>query len=356
VPARRCWSPGAGPRSAPSMASAPRSGPPTATAIGPGTGIPGWARSSWRSRGCVLGVSCRRSWSRAGGPSGPWPRWSPVPGGGRVHPPGRRRRPRHGHRGISKSQVSRRWAELDDVVAAWPSRPWTPAGPCWCGGTRWWSRSARVVGSPPPPRWWPPAGPPTATARSSGWRWRRAWTACLRSLVARGLGGVNLVVSDAHCGPKDAVAAVLEGACGQRCRPHFMRDLLVKVPRHAQPMVASLVRTILAQQRPQDARARLGRVVQPLRGGRFGDPAGLLEAAAADVLADSAFPPELWKHCWSNSPQARLNKSAAAARRWSGSSRAATRSSAWSVPCWPSGMTSGRSAAASWPSRRSRPA
>jgi putative transposase len=89
---------------------------------------------------------------------------------------------------------------------------------------------------------------------------------------------------------------------------HFMRNLLVKVPRHAQPMVASLVRTIFAQQRPEDAWAQLGRVVEQLRVGRLGDAADLLEQAAADVLAYTAFPRGCWRQIWSNNPQERLNR------------------------------------------------
>src|ERR1039458_8189849 len=73
------------------------------------------------------------------------------------------------------------------------------------------------------------------------------WTAFLRGLVARGLSGVALVVSDAHEGLKNAIAAVLTGASWQRCRTHAMRNLLTRVPKAAQAMAATLVRTIFAQ-------------------------------------------------------------------------------------------------------------
>ncbi len=135
-----------------------------------------------------------------------------------------------------------------------------------------------------------------------------AWTGFLRGLVARGLSGVKLVTSDAHGGLVDAIASVLDGASWQRCRTHFMRNLLVKVPRHAQPMVASLVRTIFAQQRPEDAWAQLERVVEQLRQGRFHDAADLLERAAPDVLGYTAFPRGCWRQIWSNNPQERLNR------------------------------------------------
>ncbi len=72
------------------------------------------------------------------------------------------------------------------------------------------------------------------------------WAAFLRDLVARGLRGVQLVISDAHTGLQAAIRQVLQGASWQRCRVHFMRNLLVHVPKPAQTMVSALVRTIFA--------------------------------------------------------------------------------------------------------------
>jgi putative transposase len=73
-----------------------------------------------------------------------------------------------------------------------------------------------------------------------------AWLAFLRSLIARGLAGVRLVTSDARPGLVDAIAATLPGACWQRCRTHFLRNLLTRVPKSAQSFVATMVRTIFA--------------------------------------------------------------------------------------------------------------
>ena len=133
------------------------------------------------------------------------------------------------------------------------------------------------------------------------------WLAFLRGLVARGLAGTTLVISDAHAGLVDAVRSTLTGATWQRCRTHFMRNLQTKVPKSAQPMVATLVRTIFAQPDAVSVSARLARVVEQLQD-RFPDAAAMLADAAGDVLAFTAFPKEHWKQVWSNNPQERLNK------------------------------------------------
>ena len=134
-----------------------------------------------------------------------------------------------------------------------------------------------------------------------------AWTAFLRSLVARGLSGVELVISDDHKGLTQAIGAVLLGATWQRCRTHFARNLLTRVPRSAQPMVATLVRTVFAQPDAESTWSQLTRVVTQLED-RFPDAAHLLADASHDVLAFAGFPKQHWRQIWSNNPQERLNK------------------------------------------------
>jgi putative transposase len=133
------------------------------------------------------------------------------------------------------------------------------------------------------------------------------WHAFLRSLVARGLSGVNLVTSDAHQGLKGAITAVLQGASWQRCRTHFMRNALALVPKGAQQMVAATIRTVFVQPDPQAAREQWRRVADSFRG-RFPKLAQLLDDAEPDVLAYLGFPPEQWRQIWSNNPLERLNR------------------------------------------------
>ena len=214
---------------------------------------------------------------------------------------------------ISKSQVSRICQELDELVAAWRNRP-LDTGPyplVWIDalsmrvreGGRICSTAVLVATACNADGQREILGLDIGAAEDGA-----SWTGFLRGLVARGLGGVKLVTSDAHQGLTEAISAVLDGAAWQRCRTHFMRNLLVRVPRHAQPMVASLVRTIFAQERAEDAWAQLERVVTQLQQGRFVDAATLLADAAADILAYTAFPKACWRSVWSNNPQERLNR------------------------------------------------
>jgi len=133
------------------------------------------------------------------------------------------------------------------------------------------------------------------------------WQQFLRSLVKRGLSGVQLVISDAHQGLKGAVAAVLQGASWQRCRVHFMRNALALVPKSASEMVAATIRTVFAQPDTASARTQWRTVADTFRE-RYPRLAQLLDDAEADVLAYLAFPSEHWKKIWSNNPLERLNK------------------------------------------------
>jgi putative transposase len=134
-----------------------------------------------------------------------------------------------------------------------------------------------------------------------------AWLAYVRGLVARGLSGVKLVSSDAHPGLVDAIAATLTGAAWQRCRTHFMRNLLTRVPKSAQGFVATMVRTIFAQPDAQTVRDQHARIVDQLET-RFPEAAALLDEAGPDLLAFTAFPKEHWRQLWSNNSLERLNK------------------------------------------------
>ncbi len=133
------------------------------------------------------------------------------------------------------------------------------------------------------------------------------WTAFLRGLVARGLRGVQLVVSDAHEGLKQAIGAVLPGASWQRCRTHFGWNLRTRVPKAAQDLVGSLVRSIFAQPDTTRVWTQHERIVAELAE-RFPAAADLLAEAAPDLLAFTAFPVEHWRQIWSNNPQERLNR------------------------------------------------
>jgi len=133
------------------------------------------------------------------------------------------------------------------------------------------------------------------------------WLAFFRGLVARGLTGVVLITSDAHRGLIAAIAATLPGASWQRCRTHYLRDLLTKVSKTSQPWVATLVRTIFDQPDAAEVHAQFDRVVAALDG-KLPAAAEHLAAARDDLLAFTAVPREIWRQVWSSNPQERLNR------------------------------------------------
>ncbi len=132
------------------------------------------------------------------------------------------------------------------------------------------------------------------------------WREFLRSLVARGLLGVQLAVSDAHPGLKAAIAQVL-GCVWQRCTVHFLRDLLGHARKEQAPMLAALVRPIFAAADREAARAQLSEAVAALEG-RLPKVAAMLESAEEDVLAFFGFPPAHRRKIRSTNPLERLNR------------------------------------------------
>ncbi|WP_261556269.1 IS256 family transposase [Frankia tisae] len=133
------------------------------------------------------------------------------------------------------------------------------------------------------------------------------WLAFFRGLVARGLSGVRLVTSDAHRGLVAAIGSTLPGASWQRCRTHYLRDLLTFTPKSSQPWVATLVRTIFEQADAKEVTVQFDRVVDALAE-KLPRAAEHLSDAKADLLGFIAYPREIWRQIWSSNPQERLNK------------------------------------------------
>ena len=182
--------------------------------------------------------------------------------------------------GISKSEVSRICADLDEQVADFADRdlaettfPYVFLDATYCkarvGGARN-GKGSRVVSQ----------AIVVATGVTADGRREvlgfavgdsedgAFWTAFLRSLKARGLAGTKLVISDAHAGLKAAIAAVMLGASWQRCRVHFLRNVLAQVPKGSQTMVAAAIRTIFAQPDAEHVREQL-EVIATMLGRQF---------------------------------------------------------------------------------------
>jgi transposase-like protein len=132
------------------------------------------------------------------------------------------------------------------------------------------------------------------------------WTEFLRGLVARGLVGVQLAISDAHAGLKAAIAKVL-GCSWQRCTVHFLRDCLGHARRDQHGLLAALIRPIFNADSLSQARDRLSEAVAHLDG-RLAKVVAMLEDAETDILPFYAFPPDHWRKLRSTNPLERFNR------------------------------------------------
>jgi putative transposase len=132
------------------------------------------------------------------------------------------------------------------------------------------------------------------------------WREFLRSLVKRGLVGVQLAISDAHPGLKAALAQVL-GCPWQRCTVHFLRDALGHARKYQHGLLAALIRPIFRAESGEEARRRLGEAVAQLER-PLPKVAAMLEEAEEDILAFYAFPAQHWSKLRSTNPLERFNR------------------------------------------------
>ena len=222
--------------------------------------------------------------------------------------------------GISKSEVSRICADLDGEVAGFRDRSLAGAGYPYVFLDATYCK-ARTGGDPKTGKGGRVASQAVVIAtgvRADGHREVLGfdvgdsedgafWTAFLRSLRTRGLGGVQLVISDAHAGLKAAIGAVLLGASWQRCRVHFLRNALAVVPKGNAEMVAAAVRTVFAQPDAEHVGEQFDTIAAML-GRAHPKVQALMIEAREDLLAFSSFPIGHWKKIWSTNPLERLNK------------------------------------------------
>lgn len=195
---------------------------------------------------------------------------------------------------LSKSEVSRICAGLDEQVEAFRQRPlsrrylylWLDATHLKVReGGRVTSNAVVVADALNDDGYRELVGVDTGCSENGDF-----WLAFLRSLVERGLTGVQLVVSDAHVGLTQAIRTVFTGANWQRCTVHFMRNVQAKVPKSAQAMVTAAVRTIFLQPDRASADAQLNHIAEMLKP-RYPEVSRMLWDAQEDVLAHFAFPP-----------------------------------------------------------------
>ena len=214
-----------------------------------------------------------------------------------------------GMSGISKSQVSRLCGEIDDKIQSFLDRPLEGDWPyLWLDATYLKVRQAgRIVSV---------AVTVAVAVNDQGRREvlgmaigaseaETFWTGFLRSLTRRGLRGVKLVIADDHKGLKAAATRIL-GATAQRCRVHFMRNLLAHAGRQGRRVVSAFVATAFAQDDADSAAAQWRLVADQLKP-KAPKLAALMDEAQHDVLAYRSFPREHRQKLHSTNPLERLN-------------------------------------------------
>jgi putative transposase len=217
-----------------------------------------------------------------------------------------------GGTGISKSEVSRICAQLDADVKIWRTRtldhiafPYLFLDATYCKvrlNGRVVSQAVVIATGVSADGRREVLGCATGDSETEDF-----WTEFLRDLRDRGLSGVQLVISDAHRGLVNAIGTVMQGVTWQRCRVHFMRNVLAKVSKGHDEMVAATIRTIFAQPGQKEVRAQVDLVAEMLAG-QFPAVAEMLLDAKADLTAFADFPQAHWRKIWSTNPLERLNR------------------------------------------------
>lgn len=217
-----------------------------------------------------------------------------------------------GAKGMSKSEVSRMAASLDEQVKAFRERPLNEKEYpyLWCDamyvkvreGGRVVSKAVLVSFGVNQDGEREVLGVSVANGEM-----QRCWQAFLQGLVDRGLRGVRLVVSDAHAGLRGAIRAVMNGTTWQRCYVHFIRDVLSHLPKAKQGLVAAMLRNAFQQTSLEHAREAMGKVVAVLEQ-KHNNVAELIVEAEDDVLAYFSFPEAHRRQIRSTNPLERINK------------------------------------------------
>ena len=214
---------------------------------------------------------------------------------------------------LSKSQVSRMAADLDQLVEEFRHRPLDAVGPFTFvaadaltmkvrEGGRVINAVVLIATGVNGDGHREVLGMRVATSETGA-----AWNEFLADLVARGLAGVRLVTSDAHAGLVEAIAANLPGAAWQRCRTHYAANLMGICPKSMWPAVKAMLHSVYDQPDAPAVHAQVDRLLDYVNE-KLPDVHDHLDGARADILAFTTFPKDVWTQIWSNNPAERLNR------------------------------------------------